>query len=311
MKKWLRISVGLNMALAVGLACVWLTRTPPGPVPSATPSAAPMAKVMPTQVETNPSVAELKPFRWSQLDAKDYHDYVKNLRAIGCPESALQAIVTADVHAVFRLYRQELEKQLSDLSAASWSAHLANPNAEQMLKSRQQQLPTEELAQINNYLGKKPSEMVSPASLAASDGLIPQGGSPLNGNSVALCASTLSSNGVYSASSPASSVTEGFAPALGRSRVLTGTPKPVAMPLAFQASEELAEGLNESQMQIVTDLRQKFMKNVGSSGLNPNDPAYLKLWQAQQDALDRLLFAQLGAEGYFNYQMSLHPFPAQ
>jgi hypothetical protein len=41
------------------------------------------------------------PFRWSQLEAKDYPTYIANLRAIGCPEQTIREIVVADVDDLY------------------------------------------------------------------------------------------------------------------------------------------------------------------------------------------------------------------
>src|SRR5450756_1297814 len=99
MKTLLKISLCLNLGLAVSLILI----LPSGhrQVSEAAPR---------TAVETPPPVSELassapalqveaKPFHWCQLEAKDYHVYVKNLRRIRCPELALRAIVSADVRA--------------------------------------------------------------------------------------------------------------------------------------------------------------------------------------------------------------------
>jgi hypothetical protein len=36
-------------------------------------------------------------FRWSQLEAEDYRDYIARLRAVGCPEQTIRDIIIADV----------------------------------------------------------------------------------------------------------------------------------------------------------------------------------------------------------------------
>ena len=152
---WLKISLFSNLALAGSLACVWLTGKPSASVSPATLPVAPMAKVVEAAVITNPSVAELKPFRWSQLDAKDYHDYVKNLRNIGCPEPSIRAIVTADVHAAFNVHRQKLEQQLSEMARQSWASRLATVPNNIDIQGEIAQLPHEEANKISDLLGIK------------------------------------------------------------------------------------------------------------------------------------------------------------
>jgi hypothetical protein len=49
-------------------------------------------------------------FRWSQLEStNDYRAYIANLRAAGCPETTLRAIVMAETAAAFSLKRQQLD----------------------------------------------------------------------------------------------------------------------------------------------------------------------------------------------------------
>ena len=49
--------------------------------------------------ETKPpaAAATAVTFRWSQLEAGDYPTYMRNLRAVGCPEETIRDIITADV----------------------------------------------------------------------------------------------------------------------------------------------------------------------------------------------------------------------
>jgi len=167
MKTLLRISLCLNLGLAAGLAFVLLN----APKRVAVPALPVVAKTLPpadTVVAQTPSHAVpsalSKPFRWSQLGGRDYYDYVKNLRAIGCPEFALRAIVSADVHATFRLRSQALEKKIVDLASGSWTNQLANAGQEEALKAELQQLPDEETSEIEELLGERQLAASAPAS---------------------------------------------------------------------------------------------------------------------------------------------------
>jgi hypothetical protein len=62
----------------------------------------------------------INPFRWSQLEStNNYRAYVANLRAVGCPERSVRAIVMADMNALFFKKRSELN--LSGTEAGPWS----------------------------------------------------------------------------------------------------------------------------------------------------------------------------------------------
>jgi hypothetical protein len=41
------------------------------------------------------------PFSWRQLESEDYHQYIANLRAFGCPEQTLRDIVIADITKLY------------------------------------------------------------------------------------------------------------------------------------------------------------------------------------------------------------------
>jgi hypothetical protein len=47
-------------------------------------------------------------FDWRLVESEDYQTYVKNLRAIGCPEQTVRDIVTADVRQAFAAKRAEV-----------------------------------------------------------------------------------------------------------------------------------------------------------------------------------------------------------
>ena len=47
-------------------------------------------------------------FDWRQVESDDYQTYVKNLRAVGCPEQTVQDIVAADVRQAFAAKRAEV-----------------------------------------------------------------------------------------------------------------------------------------------------------------------------------------------------------
>jgi hypothetical protein len=47
-------------------------------------------------------------FNWQSVEADDYHAYIANLRAIGCPEETIQDIVIADVFKLFEERKRQV-----------------------------------------------------------------------------------------------------------------------------------------------------------------------------------------------------------
>lgn len=168
MKTALKISILFNFSLLGILLFVLLA----GPkrfsdtAPLAVATRLPMQEAA-TVTAQNSHRDEPTPFRWSQLETKDYHVYVKNLRAIGCPEASVRALVVADVQAAYRVRTRELEEKISDLHASAWTNQLATVGVETALKSELEQIPDEETMMINDLLGNPPAPAQLPTEVAA------------------------------------------------------------------------------------------------------------------------------------------------
>ena len=154
MKTVFRVSILLNLGLFGWLLIAPGHRVKPvaepvvatqPPAPVSPPTALPLSNAAPANPE---------PFHWSQLYAREYHAYVKNLRAIGCPESTVRAIVAADVHAVFQPEVNALKKKLSALANGSWTSQIGSQTNAEAWQAELQQLPDEESAMIADYLGE-------------------------------------------------------------------------------------------------------------------------------------------------------------
>lgn len=161
MKTLLKFSLLVNLLLLGAGILFWMEVRQPSttakssvrPViqPEVTPVAAAVA--VPTSTPVTVPAVGMAAFRWSQLDAADYPAYVKNLRAVGCPEPTLRAIVTADVQAAFSVYAQKLTETLASRAGASWATRLATALSDQALRDELQRLPEAAAAKIDDLLG--------------------------------------------------------------------------------------------------------------------------------------------------------------
>ncbi len=106
-------SITLNVLLLGGLVMSWSGHSDPTSVPSA------QTRVPVTQAATArapaaaPQPAKAAPFRWQQLDAPDFPTFVKNLRAIGCPEPTLRDILQGELREIYDQKRQEVAASTS------------------------------------------------------------------------------------------------------------------------------------------------------------------------------------------------------
>lgn len=163
MKTALKISLALNAGLLASLMYINAVATPrtepaavmpPLPAVKATPVPSAGVSTTATQIQTR---VESAPFRWSQLYAPDYHDYVKNLRVVGCPEATVRVIVSADVQAAYSVRAGEIEKQISAFDNSSWTNQVAAFKEEAALKEELQEMPEVEAAEVADLLGLKPA----------------------------------------------------------------------------------------------------------------------------------------------------------
>jgi hypothetical protein len=105
-------SIGLNVALAA--AVIWLLRPQerqpavgPAQVASVHPANSARASAVPEAPVSGKAAASLT---WAALESPDYKQFIKNLRAFGCPEETIRDIIVADIHKLYARKRAALSK---------------------------------------------------------------------------------------------------------------------------------------------------------------------------------------------------------
>lgn len=81
--------------------------------------------------------------------------------------------------------------------------------------------------------------------------------------------------------------------------------QPVPVPLVLQNIDLSALNPTPEQLQVINDVRQSFMKDIGGTSQDPNDPAYLQRWQKALPAADDTIRGMLGVGFFENYQMAV------
>jgi hypothetical protein len=76
------------------------------------------------------------------------------------------------------------------------------------------------------------------------------------------------------------------------------------MPLVLQPVDAAALNLNEQQMQVVQELRQQFLDEIGGANQDPADPAYRERWLKAQPQMDDNLRGMLGITVFENFQLA-------
>jgi hypothetical protein len=235
--------------------------------------------------------AEVKPFHWSQIESADYRTYVTNLRGIGCPEQTIRDLVKADVDNLYASRRQPLEDKLATSDVAGRTA----------LQRELQQLGNQEASAVTVLLAKPSTAANTTSALAAE---APPSGS-VRQESAGMTSMPLVSQ--YAAPSPFTLNTrtsQAAAEATPSGAARQALPAAISLPLVFHEIDPSVVNLSPQQAQVVNDLRQKFIQDVGGPNQNPNDPAYSQRWQASQPQADLDLCGMLGINAFQSYQIA-------
>ncbi len=84
-------------------------------------------------------------FNWSEIESEDYHQYIANLRAVGCPENTIKDIILTDVMKLYASRRGQLQHNGREFKY--WET-----DEKRSLTARQFEEREKELASINKEL---------------------------------------------------------------------------------------------------------------------------------------------------------------
>ena len=155
-----RISIAVNiLLLAVVVNGLRRRPAPPaqaaaGSVPSAPIAAAAPAPTVATAVESVPVPPGRTNFHWSQVESTDYLVYVRNLRAIGCPEETLRDIIVADINKLYAPRYAALAGSYPEL--AWWGRFNRNRPVRPELAAQIKALNADKKALVERLLGPGP-----------------------------------------------------------------------------------------------------------------------------------------------------------
>ena len=143
MSRLLRVSLAANLGL---LALLLLGRRPTTPP-------APAALAAPAEPALPPVPNPAPPFHWRQVESPDYRAYIANLRRIGCPESTIRDIISADVANLYARRQAAVARELRGAvrpDRPTWEA-------------LERRLREEPALVVNALLGPDPHRLPEPA----------------------------------------------------------------------------------------------------------------------------------------------------
>jgi hypothetical protein len=293
MRTTLSISICLNCALLGSLAFLLLNGRPARPraeAPAEAENPLPGAEGVMPAPGASPT-AQVRPFHWSQIESADYRIYIANLRGIGCPEQTIRDLVKADMDNLYVSLRQRLEDKLATSGVAGRTA----------IQRELKQLGDQEASAVTALLAAPSTAANTPSALAAE---APPSGSvrqepadptpmPLGFPNPALSAFTLNTR-----------TSQAAVEAMPSGAVRQAPSAAISLPLVFHEIDPSVVNLNAQQTQVVNDLRQQFIQDVGGPNQDPNDPAYSQRWLASQPQADLDLCGMLGINAFQSYQIA-------
>lgn len=114
---------------------------------SSVPSAA-TNQVATVAPELSPVFSEKK-FNWKDIESASYQDYIKSLRAVGCPDDKVRLIIMADINELFGKKRVEAAVQHDP----QWWKAQPDIMIANALQQKGRQLEEERRAMIEKFLG--------------------------------------------------------------------------------------------------------------------------------------------------------------
>ncbi len=277
-------SVTLNVLLLGALVMTWGDRRATKQV-TAEPKSAPVKQAVTAQTPAAPpQSAKAAPFRWQQLDAPDFPTFVKNLRAIGCPEPTLRDIIEGELREI---YAQKLQKVAAGSSGKrqEMEAFELNNERDRLLASLTAPAGSPAPAAAMTPAGANDS----PAYTAAADSTVPDAAADFTAPAAAVDPNVAPSQ-------PAAQIPAAFAYAGNSGTVLTVGQ---VAPNTKAASPQLGP----TETTVLQQMQSDFAEALGDATKSPESPVYRQRWNAELDRSNERFRAQFGVGAYLRAEM--------
>jgi len=264
-------SCSVNLTLVVALIVVWRAQQAPTLSPTPPPAAAEVTSVKPKAASM---AIQPAPFHWRQLDAPDFPSYVRNLRAIGCPEATIHDIIQGELKEIYTTRRQEVERELA----------AAPPQSRAALEQRLQQLKAEEATMLTTSLSSGAS---SAGAVAATQSASSQ-------------ASAMQGAGATAAANDAGKTSSN---ALTPAAFLVGNDPSKPSPTTALSATPTDPRLNPPTAAVISQMRQNFINSMQNAGADSSSPNYRQSWNAAQRASDDQFSTIFGGDFFIQSQI--------
>jgi hypothetical protein len=141
----------LSLLLNLTLSALWILPRREASTPKAATATGDLSMPVTIVVTNAPpasAVTSNAPMDWTVIESEDYHRYVANLRAVGCPEHTVRDIIVADID---NLYLSK--KRASPLATPIWQNRDRRRIDSVARKAKESVLETEKRALVREVLG--------------------------------------------------------------------------------------------------------------------------------------------------------------
>lgn len=248
-----------------------------GPRPDVSEGVGQLIKSSHHERETSAQEAVVPAFHWKQLDAADFPTFIKNLRAVGCPEATIRDIIQGELAEIYTVKRQEAGSQLAT----------APEFAREALHERLQKLAKEETALLASLTG---STGVANLSGTEAVSVPPESHNPTREGSPTASIEDSEGRGQQDGSvlTPAAFLVGNDPNQAGGTNELSVRPTDPA--------------LDAATAQIIANIRDEFALSLAGAGDDPSSPFYEQRWLAAQRQNDEIFSSLYGGDGFLRAQ---------
>lgn len=269
-------SLTLNVLLLGGLFMIWGDRRATTQAPPPAPKSAQVKQAVTAKTPAAAQQpAKAAPFRWQQLDAPDFPTFVKNLRAIGCPEPTLRDIVEGELREI---YAQKLQQAAANTNGSLREA--------EMLK-----LATEHERLLESLTASTTTPATATPLLAASTA----NSSPHTSNSVS--ATTAQTSG-GTENTPAVRIPLAFVHGSKAGAALAQVEGQVVL-----STPATNPQLPSTETTMLKQIQNDFAAALGDSVQNPESPVYRQRWNTELNRSNERFRALFGVNAYLRAEM--------
>ena len=219
-----------------------------------------------TTVKPLPPAKAPRPFHWSQLETPDFANYVKNLRAIGCPELTIRDIVGGELTEIYEQKRLDA----------------ATHNRGRLLEAEILKLQTEQDNLLTNLtaVAAAPAQNSTGPAMAATQ-------TP---------AATQIASGAIATTSQVADIPVAFTYGSKLGNIVTQQGS-----LVVSNDQASSVALDSATTNSLTAIQQDFVQSLGDTA-NPDTEAYRLRWEQARRHADDLFSSRFGGDALVRAQ---------